>query len=282
MIKIGKFNSLQIVDEVDFGFFLEAGEEWDQILLPFNSAPKDCEVGDILDVFIYFDSEDRIIATTHKPHAYVDEFAFLRVAAVEKVGAFLDWGLPKELLVPFSEQKLRLQVGRSYVVWVYLDNTRERIAASTKLDKFMSKYPGQYEVGEEVKIMVAQKTELGFKAIINNRHWGLLYSNEVPRELKVGQRMKAFIQRTREDGKIDLSLNPVGFESIDGLAGKILETIKKKGGFVAVTAKTAPREIQELFGVSKKKFKMALGNLYKRRLVEISDDGIRVVEGNSS
>jgi len=279
MINIGQFNTLEIVNEVDFGFFLDSGDEWGQILMPFNSAPKNCEVGDHVDVFIYFDSEDRIIATVKKPNAYVGEFALMRVIALEKVGAFLDWGLPKDLLVPFSEQKIPLKMGRSYVVRVYQDSASERIVASTKLDRFMSLYPGLFKIGDEVKIMVAQKTELGYKAIIENQHWGLLYNNEVAGELKVGQRMKAYIQQVREDGKIDLNLSPVGFESIDGLAVEILAVIRKKGGFVAVTAKTSPEEIHKLFGVSKKKYKMALGTLYKKRLVVIEEDGVKIVDG---
>jgi uncharacterized protein len=274
MIKVGNFNRLQIISEVDFGFFLDAGEDGDDILLPFNSAPRNCEVGDWLDVFIYFDSEDRIIATTEKPHAYVGEFAFLRVIAVEKVGAFLDWGLQKDLLVPFSEQKLRLQVGRSCVVWVYQDNASGRIVASTRLDKFISKEPVLYEPGEEVKLLIARKTELGFKAIINNQHWGVLYHNEVFQTLKVGQRIRGYVQKIREDGKIDLSLNKVGFEKVDGIADDILRVLKKRGGFIPVTAKSSPDEIYQLFGVSKKNYKMALGALYKKRLVIIDSEGI--------
>ena len=194
MIKIGQYNRLQIIKEVDFGYYLDSGEEqWGEILLPFSSAPEACEIHDWLEVFIYFDSEDRIIATTERPHAVVGEFNLLRVASVEPVGAFLDWGLRKDLLVPFGEQKMRLKAGRSYVVRVFLDDTSGRIVASTRLDKFLSDEPGDYEVGQAVELLITRETDLGYKAIINSSHWGVIFQNEVFRKLRVGQKLRGYI-----------------------------------------------------------------------------------------
>lgn len=277
MLKIGQYNYLQVIKEVDFGYYLDSGDEnWEEILLPFNSAPKQCDVYDWLDVFIYFDSEDRIIATTEKPHAVVGEFNLLRVKAVEKVGAFLDWGLRKDLLVPFGEQKVRLKTGRSCIVWVYVDEASGRIVASTRLQKFMDPEPGDYTVGQEVELLVTKETELGYKAIINNAHWGFLYENEVFKKLRVGQKVQGYIQKLREDDKIDVSLTATGYEKVGGISEMILKVLQKKKGFLPITAKTSPEEIYSLFGVSKKNYKKAIGALYKERKVTIEDDGIRL------
>jgi predicted RNA-binding protein (virulence factor B family) len=279
MLKIGQFNNLQVLREVDFGFYLDSGdEEWGDILLPYNSAPKICEVDDFIDVFIYFDSEDRIIATAKRPHAVVGEFNLLRVASVEKVGAFLDWGLPKDLLVPFGEQKIKLQPNRSYVVWVFIDEASGRIVASTRLQKFLDLEPAEYEFGQEVELLITRETELGYKAIINNAHWGFLYHNEVFKPVRIGQKMRGFIQKRRDDGKIDVSLTASGYEKVDGIARSILNLLVKKGGFLPLTARTSPEEIYETFAVSKKNYKKALGALYKKRLVSVEEDGIRLVE----
>ncbi len=283
MLKIGQFNELQVIKEVDFGYYLDSGEEkWGEILLPFNSAPKKCEVFDWLDVFIYFDSEDRIIATTESPHAIVGEFNLLRVASVERVGAFLDWGLQKDLLVPFSEQKIRLKTGRSYIVWVFLDDATGRIVASTRLEKFMDPNPGDYEVGQDVELLITKETDLGYKAIINNSHWGFLYQNEVFKKLRVGRKLRGFIQKLRDDGKIDLSLTPMGYEKVGDMADKILNLLVKNRGFLPVTSQTPPEKIYDMFGVSKKNYKKALGSLYKKRMVSIDSDGIRLVENGDS
>jgi uncharacterized protein len=279
MLKIGQYNYLQVIKEVDFGYYLDSGDDqWEEILLPFNSAPKDCDVYDWLDVFIYFDSEDRVIATTETPHAVVGEFNLLRVASVEKVGAFLDWGLRKDLLVPFGEQKVRLKTGRSYIVWVYVDQASGRIVASTKLEKFMDSEPGNYEVGQDVELLITKETDLGYKAIINDAHWGFLYENEVFRKLRVGKKLRGFVQKVRDDGKIDLALTPAGYEKVSGIADAILNVLVKNRGFLPITAKTSPEKIYDTFGVSKKNYKKALGSLYKKRMVSIDEDGIRLVD----
>ncbi len=279
MIKIGQINNLQVIKEVDFGYYLDSeDDDWDEILLPFSSAPKSCELDERLNVFIYFDSEDRIIATIHKPYALIGDFALLRVASIEKVGAFLDWGLQKDLFVPFAEQKIRMKPDRSYVVHVFLHEASGRIVASSRLDKFLDDGPGDYEFGQEVNLIITKETELGYKAIINKSHWGFLYQNEVFQKLKVGQKLNGFIQKRREDGKIDLSLTAPGYEKVDGIAQSILTLLAKKGGFLPITAKTSPEKIHDTFGVSKKNYKKALGSLYKQRLVQIDPDGIRLVE----
>lgn len=279
MIRIGQFNYLQIIKEVDFGFYLDSeDDDWGEILLPFSSAPETCELYDWLDVFIYFDSEDRIIATIQRPHAVVGEFNLLRVASVERVGAFMDWGLTKDLLVPFGEQKIRLKADRSYVVGVYIDSASGRIVASTRLEKFMDKNPGDYEEGQDVEILITKETDLGYKAIINNSHWGFLYHNEVFQKLRIGKKMKGFIQKVRDDGKIDLSLTSAGYEKVGGMAEKILQILEKGDGFMPITAKTSPDDIYQTFGMSKKNYKKAIGALYKKRLVTVDHDGIRLVK----
>jgi predicted RNA-binding protein (virulence factor B family) len=279
MLEIGQYNRLQVIKEVDFGYYLDSGDEqWGEILLPFGSAPKACEIYDWLEVFIYFDSEDRIIATTRRPHAVVGEFNLLRVASVEPVGAFLDWGLQKDLLVPFGEQKVRLKAGRSYIVRVFRDDTSGRIVASTRLDKFLGKEPGDYRPGQAVELLITRETELGHKAIINSSHWGFLFRNEVFRKLRVGQKLKGYIKQARDDGKIDLTLAATGYEKVGGIAETILRQLAQRNGFLPITAKTSAQEISSLFGVSKKNFKMAIGALYKKRLVTIEADGIRLVK----
>ena len=254
MAEIGKINRLKIVKEVDFGVYLD-GEELDEILLPQKYVPQDYKINDWIEVFIYLDSEDRLIATTLKPLAMVGECAFLKVISVEAVGAFLDWGLAKDLLVPFSQQKQKMIKGRSYCVFVYLDEQTNRIAASAKLDKFVDKQPPDYFSGQKVDLFIINETDIGYNTIINNMHRGLLYKSDVFQRLKSGQKINGYIQKVREDNKIDLSLHKPGPEKVDTLAENILDQLEKQGGFLAVTDKTAPGVIYQLFGVSKKTFK---------------------------
>ncbi len=278
MLYVGQFNNLQIIKEVDFGFYLDSEDEnWGEILLPANSAPKNCVEGDWLNVFIYFDSEDRIIATTETPHAVVGEFNLLRVASIERVGAFMDWGLKKDLLVPFNEQKIRMKADRSYVVFVFRDEATGRIVGSSKLGKFLSDLPGDYEEGQKVEILITQETDLGYKAIINDAHWGFLYENEVFKKVRVGKKLKAYIQKMREDGKIDLSLTAAGYEKVSGMSKAILDYLADKNGFMTLNSQSDPEEIYDAFGISKKNFKKAIGALYKERLITIDPDGIRLV-----
>jgi hypothetical protein len=276
MPSIGKYNSLQVVKELDFGVYLD-GSELGEILLPRRYVPDGCKIDDEVKVFLYFDSEDRIIATTEKPFATVDEFALLRVKAVDQYGAFLDWGLMKDLLVPFREQKENMVSGRSYLVYVYYDEKSNRITASAKIEKFLDRILPNYEVGQQVDLLIWQSTDIGYKTIINQANHGILYSNEVFQKLNVGQKIKGYIKKIRDDEKIDLSLFPSGYEKVSEHADKIIEYLRNQGGYASITDKTAPETIYSLFGISKKMFKNAVGNLYKQEIIVFEKDGIRLV-----
>jgi len=216
--------------------------------------------------------------TPETPLAWVGEFAFLKVVDIKEIGAFLDWGLPKDLFLPHSEQTRSIQVGQSVIVYIYLDKT-ERITASMRLDRHVSSEPEKYTEGQEVDLLIVAETDMGFKAIINNHHWGVLYHSEVFQPLSYGQRIKGFIKKLREDSKIDLILQQAGHKAAQGDIGpKILEELKKQGGFLPVNDKTSAETIYDLFGVSKKKYKIALGGLYKKRLITVDEDGIRLAK----
>ena len=278
MLRIGQFNHLAGTKQVDIGFYLDSGDdEWGEILLPNSQAPKDCSVDDDLDVFIYFDSEDRIIATTRRPYVMVGQFNLLRVVSLVKFGAFMDWGLSKDLLVPFGEQKIRLQANRSYIVHAFIDEGSGRIVGSTRINQFLNQVPADYEVGQMVDLLVARETELGYTAIINDAHWGFLYHNEIFKDVRIGEKIRGYIQKLRDDGKIDLSLTRPGYEKVAGIAELILNQLAGNNGFLPITAKTSPEELSERFGVSKKSYKKALGSLYKKRLISIDPDGIRLL-----
>jgi hypothetical protein len=275
LINIGKYNILRVLKKVDFGVYLD-GKTDGEILMPERYVPEGTEIEDVLNVFVYLDSEDRLIATTEKPYAQVGEVAMLKVKAVDRFGAFLDWGLMKDLLVPFREQKSDMIEGRSYLVYVYLDEKTNRIAASAKLSKYLNKTVPQYTIGEEVDLILESETELGYNAIINNSHWGLLYESEVFEQLEKGQRLKGYIKKVREDNKIDLSLHKPGYERVEPVEKAILDMLNKKGGAVPVSDKSDAETIYSLFGVSKKTFKKAIGALYKKRLIIIEPDQIRI------
>jgi predicted RNA-binding protein (virulence factor B family) len=272
---IGRYNTLRVIKEVDFGVYLD-GETEGEILMPVRYVPRNCKAGDFVDVFLYLDSEDRPIATTEKPFAQVGEFAMLRVQSVNKIGTFLDWGIMKDLLVPFREQKVTMTEGRSYLVYIYVDEETHRIVASAKLNKFLDKSLPDYTVGQEVDLVIESETDLGYKAIVNNLHWGILYENEVFEQLAKGLKIKGYIKKIRPDNKIDLSLHPLGYEKVDPLTQMILDEMKKMGGFIAVSDKSDAEEVYRVFGISKKSFKQAIGALYKKRLITISPDGIRL------
>jgi len=276
VVQIGQLNKLKIVKFSDYGLFLDGGDDG-EILLPNKYVPQECEVGDELEVFIYLDSEDRLVATTDRPYAMVGEFAHLKIKSMEQVGAFLDWGLPKDLFLPFSEQSRALRMGQDVVVYIYLDKS-DRISASMRLDRYIDKNPGDYKEGDEVDLFIAARTDLGFKAVINGLHWGVLYENETFQDLRHGERVKGYIKKVRPDGKIDLALLKDGHKSSGDIGEKILEMLNKKNGYLPVNDKAAAELIYELFGVSKKKYKMALGGLYKKRLITIDEDGIRLTK----
>ena len=277
MISIGKTYELDVVKAVDFGFYLDA-KDLGEVLLPRKFAPSDLAVGDTLEVFLYLDSEDRPVATTQKPKAQVGEFAYLKVVANTDVGAFLDWGLDKDVLVPFSEQHRPMEVGHSYLVYLYLDKVDERITASSKIDKFLDdEKPHSFKPQQAVNLIIANSTDLGYKAIVNNSHWGVLYKDGVYQRLSFGQSIKGYIKHIRPDGRIDLSLQG-GQETRDKYANIILNYLKTHNGFAPVHDKSDPHFISELFGMSKAAFKKAIGNLYKQRIISIGKDGIRLVD----
>ncbi len=276
MASIGTLNELEVVKTVEFGVYLDGGVHG-EILLPKRYVPENAQPGDRLEVFIYLDSEDRLVATTEKPFVMAGEFAMLKVVEIAGVGAFLDWGLPKDLLVPFREQQEKMEKGKSYLVYVYLDHESQRIAATSKLDKCLGNVPVDYEAGEEVDLIVAGKTELGYKAIVDNSHWGILYHNEVFQPLRPGEKLKGYIKQVREDDKIDLRLDKPGYEKIDPISKQILNQLKEAKGFLPFNDKSDPDVIVQQFRISKKNFKKAIGSLYKQRLINIEKDGIRLV-----
>lgn len=277
MALIGRYNSLPVAKLADFGLFLDGGADG-EILLPKRYIPKGepCEVGDWLNVFIYLDSEDRLIATTEKPKVQVGGFASLKVVDINRVGLFFDWGLPKDLLMPHSEEKRPLQVGDYCVVHVYLDPRTRRITATARLDRYLDKAPANYQVGQEVDLLVVEQTDLGFKAIIDGLHWGLIHKNEVFKFLRGGSREKGYIKELRADGKISLSLQPVGQQARDELSEQILAALRDAGGSLALSDKSPPEAISKAFGVSKGNFKKAIGGLFKQGLIAIHDDRIEL------
>lgn len=276
-IEIGKFNVLKVVKEVDFGVYLDGGDG-EEILLPTRYVPEDCHIGDELNVFIYLDNEERLIATTLTPLVQVGQFACLEVAWVNEFGAFLDWGLMKDLFVPFREQKMKMVKGRKYVVHAHVDEESYRIMASAKVERYLSKEMPEYKQGEEVDILIWQKTDLGFKAIIDNKFSGLLYDSEIFQHLETGMQLKAYVKQVREDGKIDLILQKPGIEKIGDFSMVLLQYIKDNGGKIEFNDKSPAELIYDTFEVSKKTFKKAVGDLYKKHLIVLDGEFIRLAE----
>jgi predicted RNA-binding protein (virulence factor B family) len=275
MADIGKYNTLSVVAVTEKGAYL-AGGELGEILLPNRFVPENCKAEDKITVFIYVDSAERIIATTDKPLGQVDEFVSLKVIQLNKMGAFLDWGLPKDLLVPFNQQHTAMEEGKYYLVRIFLDTTTDRIAASSKLDKYIDIWPADYQQWDKVKLMIGGKTDLGFKAIINDKHWGLLYDNEIFQPLRVGKIVDGFIKNIREDGRIDLSLSRSGEGKVNDFADKLLAHIAENDGFSPLHDKSSPELIQRILGVSKKTFKATVGNLLKKDKITIEKSGLRL------
>lgn len=274
-IKLGDYNHLTVVKEVDFGLYLDGGDEG-EILLPARYVPKGCRPGDELDVFIYLDQDERPVATTERPLAKEGDFACLRVAWVNEYGAFLDWGLIKDLFCPFREQKRRMMKGLRYVVYVTIDEESYRMMATAKVERYFSTEPPQYRHGDEVDLLVWQKTELGFKVIIDNKYPGLVYENQVFRHITTGDRLKGYIDMVRPDGKIDVMLQPTGRRMTEEFSETLLNYLHENNGRCTLGDKSPAELIADTFKVSKKTFKKAIGDLYKRRLITISDDGIRL------
>lgn len=276
-IILGDYNNLKIVKRVSFGLYLD-GDEDGEILLPAKYVPDGYDIGDIIKVFVYLDNEERLVATTEEPLAKVGDFALLRVAWTNDYGAFLDWGLLKDLFVPFSEQEGKMVKGNSYLVYVTIDRKSYRIYASARLDKFLSRTKPPYETDEEVDIIVWRRTDLGWKVIVNGNHSGLVFANEVFRDLKTGDRLKGYVKRVRTDGKIDIALQRHGVAGDDDSSMRLLSAIEAQRGFLPLNDNSSPDEIYSMLGMSKKAFKRAAGKLYKQRLI-IIDDGLRLAAG---
>ncbi|MBT1445613.1 GntR family transcriptional regulator [Shewanella sp. JM162201] len=273
MIQLGKTCRLAVVKQVSFGVYLNAGD-YGQVLLPNKFVPAGTEVGQELTVFLYLDSEDTPIATTQKPLAEVGEFASLKVVSISGVGAFLDWGLDKDLLLPFAEQKRPAEEGKYQLVYVHINRADERIVASGKLDKFLDKTPARYRQGDEVSLVIGGRTELGYKAIVNNSHWGLIHHSDVFKPLRTGLKLKGFIKQLRHDGKIDLVLNKGTKDELDAHAIHILKKLNAAGGFLPLCDKTDADVIYAELGMSKKAFKKSIGGLFKQGKLRIEDDGL--------
>ena len=274
-VVLGKYNQLEVVKQVDFGVYLNGGDDG-EILLPSRYVPEGCKPGDMLNVFIHLDNEERLIATTLQPKMQVGEFACLEVAWVNEYGAFLDWGLMKDLFVPFREQKQKMQKGHRYVVHAHVDEDSYRIMASAKVERYLSKEMPPYQQGEEVEVMVWQRTDLGYKVIVDNQFSGLVYQREIFKALEPGMKMSAYIRQVREDGKIDLTLQKDGLQKVGDFAEVLLQYIKDHDGYTPLNDKSAAEDIYDAFEVSKKTFKKAVGDLYKKRLIVLVEDGIRL------
>jgi predicted RNA-binding protein (virulence factor B family) len=276
MLFIGKYNYLTIQRLTSVGMFL-SDVEGEEVLLPNQYLTDEMQIDDTIKVFVYLDSEDRPVATTETPYIVRNEFAFLEVTDVTEHGAFMDWGLIKDLFVPFREQSTPMEIGERHVVYLYLDQKSNRLIASTKVDRYLENDRLLVAEGDQVDLMVYQKSDLGYNVIVNQYHKGLIYNNEIFRELKIGDSLKGYVKKIREENKLDISLQKVGYEVIEPIGQEILEAVKKQDGFLNLSDSSSPEMIYKTFGISKKVFKKAIGGLYRQGLIKISDDGIRLV-----
>lgn len=277
MVEVGKMNHLKVVKQVDFGLYLEGGEDG-EILLPNNSIPDGWEVDAYLDVFIYLDSEDRLIATTQTPFIEVGSSALLTVVGKSKFGSFLDWGLAKDLLVPFKEQRIPMLEGKSYVVHAYLDSS-ERIAGTSKLSRHITETDDdeQYTKDDKVSLLIATRTDMGYKAVINDSHLGLLHASDIHQHIEVGDKLDGFIKLVRDDGRIDLALALAGMKGRGELADRIIAELQANGGSLSIGDKSEPAAIRDRLGVSKSAWKKALGGLYKDRIIEVEAEKVTLI-----
>ena len=276
-IKLGDYNLMRVVKEVDFGMYLDGGVEG-EILLPSRYVPKGLKVGDEISVFVYLDQDERPVATTLQPLAKVGDFAYLEVAWVNEYGAFLNWGLMKDLFCPFREQKKRMEKGQGHIVHVGIDEDSYRMVASAKVEHYLSREMPPYAHGDKVRLLVWQKTELGFKVIIDNEFAGLVYADQVFRPLTTGDRLNGYVDRVRPDGKIDVTIQPTGRRNTEEFSEVLLQYLKDNNGHCDLGDKSPAELISDRFKVSKKTFKKAVGDLYKRRLIELSDNGLTLLQ----
>ncbi len=278
MIKIGHYQELTILRETSVGLYLGDKETEEDVLLPNKYCPAKFTIGDALNVFVYRDHEERKIATNLKPKIGLHQFAFLRVASVGNVGAFLDWGLEKELLVPFREQRQKMEVGRWYIVYLDIDLKTDRLFATNKIERKLTNENLTVHVGEAVDVLIMKKTDLGFSVIVNQKHEGLIFENDVFSKLNIGETKRGFVKNIRDDNKLDISLQPIGFENFnDPNCELIMKKLNANQGFLAIVDKSTPEEIYAQFSISKKAYKKAVGTLYKQRKITIDPDGIRLV-----
>lgn len=275
MFRLGKFNQLTALRKTTFGFFLGEIDGDQEVLLPNKYVPKSLNIDDTIDVFLYTDSEDRIVATTLTPKIFLHEFAVLKVSDVTNFGAFLDWGLEKDLFIPFSEQKKRVEVGDEITVFLFLDESTDRLVASSKIEEFM-KEEITVKVGEEVNLLIDRKSELGYQVIINNLHIGLVFASEVFQPLLKGYKVKGFIKKLREDGKIDVSIRKQGYDQIIDSQDLLLKKLQEGSGVIYLTDKSDPQKISQQLQMSKKAFKKSVGALYRQRKIRIKDDCIEL------
>ncbi|RAJ12620.1 CvfB family protein [Arenibacter echinorum] len=276
MIALGKYNNLEILRDTTVGLFL-GDDEGNDVLLPNKYVPEEFEIGDYLDVFCYLDHEERIVATTLVPFVTVDQFQLLQVAEVNEYGAFMDWGLEKHLLVPFREQRNKMQEGQWYVVYCYLDEKTDRLVASNKLDRFLSNDDLTVNAWDEVDLVVTRLTDLGWEVIINHKHKGLVYANEVFKKVAIGDKLKGYIKTIRDDNKLDVSLQPIGYKSLEPAANLIYDKLVSNGGVLNLHDKSDPEDIKRMLQMSKKTFKKGIGTLYKERKIEIKPDSIKLL-----
>lgn len=277
MAEVGKYNKLKVLRKAEQGLYL-AGERENDILLPNAYIPENCDIGNEIEVFVYRDSEDRIIATTLKPYGTVGKFVGLKVVASTKVGAFMDWGLAKDLLVPFKEQQERMITGRTYVVYILLDKETDRVIATSRFNRFLSQERPDLMEGQEVDLLINKRTHLGWHAIVNNIYKGTLFENEIFQALQPGQKLKGFVKQVRPDDKIDLILQKTGFSNIDPVVQNILDYLNSQGGSMDITDKSPAEVIYTKFGISKRAFKQSIGILYKQRMIKIESNRVSLVK----
>ncbi|VAW49408.1 FIG01199643: hypothetical protein [hydrothermal vent metagenome] len=275
MAQIGQMNHLKIVKSVDFGLYVDA-ENLGEVLIPKRYVPDTAEVGQVIDVFIYLDSQDRLVATTDKPLAYVGEVAYLRVNQVNRTGAFLDWGMPKDLMVPFAEQRVPMEAERSYCVYLYIDNSG-RVAASSKLSLYLHEKNGDFKSGQEVRLQVVSRSDLGYTAVINGTHLGLIHSSDILQPLRMGQKLKGYIKGIRPDYKINLRIQRHGAAARDELGERILAFLVENNGESDLTDKSTPEAIFSVYRTSKANYKKTLGRLYKAQKITLSAEKITLV-----
>lgn len=277
MIKIGDYNTLEIIRETDQGLYI-ADEEGNEVLLPNRYVPDSFKIWDKLDVFVYLDNEERPVAVTDKPYIKVNEFAMLRCNQVTKHGAFLDWGLLKELFCPFKEQAFKMKAGGWYLVYCYLDEETGRLVASSKTNRFLDNKTLTVKPFEEVDLIVSHPSEIGMNVIVNEKHAGLIFKDDIFKDISVGDRLKGYVKKIRPDNKLDIVLGQIGYRNIEPNAETIMQELEDNDGYLNLTDKSDPDDIKETLQMSKKSFKKAVGTLYKQRLVEIKDDGIYLVK----